>query len=118
MKKVMITLSVLAVLVIGGISVAQKVIMGGTPYYVQITTDGEKIDEKDDAGNPVITYRYQLTGYDKEGSGKELTFDSFQARPLRKEAYLKVIWNKNKGVTSWEEVQKNEIPNKAQAKLD
>lgn len=117
MKKFFITFGVLAVLVIGGFTLLQQYIMGGTPYYVQITTAGEKVEEKDDAGRTVITYRYELTGYDEQGTGKELTFDSFEPRPLKKEAYLKVIWNERKGVTSWEEVQKSEVPTKAMTKL-
>lgn len=118
MKKIMITLGVLAVLLVGGFSLLQHFIMGGTEYYVQITTDGEKIDGKDDSGNPIVSYRYELPGYDEEGDSKTLNFDSFAERPLRKTAYLKVTWNKNKGVTSWEEVQKNQIPTKALTHLD
>ncbi|MPN25836.1 hypothetical protein SDC9_173252 [bioreactor metagenome] len=40
-----------------------------------------------------------------------------QTRPLRKNAYLKVVWNKNKGVTGYEEVEKSAIPKAAQEKL-
>ena len=48
---------------------------------------------------------------------KTLEFRGQQPRPLRKGAYLKITWNKNKGVTSYEEVQKEDIPKTAQEKL-
>ena len=47
-----------------------------------------------------------------------MDFNAFKDRPLRKNAYLKITWNKNKGVTSYEEVTKSELPNAAKEKLD
>lgn len=37
---------------------------------------------------------------------------------LRKEAYLKLTVNSVKGVTSWEEVKKSEVPKEALKKLN
>ncbi len=63
-----------------------------------------------DGGQEIISYRYELPGFNKEGKEKTMDFNGFQERPLRKGAYLKVTWNKNKGVTSYEEVQAKDIP--------
>ncbi|MDT2756655.1 YxeA family protein [Enterococcus asini] len=118
MKKFILTILGIAVVLVGGLWVAQEWIMGGHQYYVQITTEGQRQDEKDDVGNAVITYHYELPGYDEDGKSKTMDFNSFEARPLKEQAYLKVTWNKNKGVTSWEEVTKNEVPKKAMSKLN
>ena len=61
---------------------------------------------KQDSGQRNINYRYILPGYTKEGKEKELDFNGQLTRPLRKGAYLKITWNKKKGVTSYEEVEK------------
>lgn len=58
-----------------------------------------------------------LPGYTKEGKEKELDFKGQLTRPLRKGAYLKITWNKNKGVTSYEEVEKKDVPKTALEKL-
>ena len=36
---------------------------------------------------------------------------------LRHDAYLRLVYNDKKGVTSWEEVQKQDIPQKVQNKI-
>ena len=41
--------------------------MGGESYYVQITTDGEKQVDHADGGQEIISYRYELPGFNKEG---------------------------------------------------
>lgn len=58
-----------------------------------------------------------MPGYTKEGKEKELDFKGQLTRPLRKGAYLKITWNKNKGVTSYEEVEKKDVPKTALEKL-
>lgn len=106
------------VLAVGGF-VAREIILQQrtTDYYVQITTDGEKIEGKNSAGNTVISYRYKLTAYDKNGQKKEIAFNAYKNRSLRKNAYLKITWNKEKGVTSYEEVNYNILPNKVKNKI-
>ena len=53
MKKLLIGLAALLLIGFGALQVAQTVIMGGDSYYVQITTDGEKTNSKDDNGNAI-----------------------------------------------------------------
>ncbi|WP_407857544.1 YxeA family protein [Enterococcus hailinensis] len=117
MKKFLIGLVSLIVLAFVGLQIAQKVVSSGDDYYVQITNDGERIVNKDDSGNQYVDYKYSLPGYDKNGEEKQLTFSAAKDRPLRKDAFLKVTWNKKKGVTSYEEVQKKKVPEKAAEKL-
>lgn len=117
MKKFLIGLVSLIVIGFVGLQIADKVMSSGDAYYVQITTDGEKINGKDDSGNTYVDYKYVLPGYDKEGHEKKLDFNASKDRPLRREAFLKVTWNKNKGVTSYEEVQQKQLPKKAAEKL-
>lgn len=90
--------------------------MGGDVYYVQITTDGEKREEKVDK-QLYSRYEYHLTGYNQTGESQELTFDSIGNHRLKKQAFLKVIYNQRKGVTSYEEVTKQALPQKVQEKL-
>ncbi|WP_165005746.1 YxeA family protein [Enterococcus sp. ZJ1668] len=118
MKKFLI--GILAVIVIGfaGVQIAEHVVMGGDDYYVQITTDGQKEVVKEDNGQEYINYKYIVTGYDEDGKEKQLEFTGQQDRPLRKSAYLKVTWNKKKGVTSYEEVKQSDIPKTAEKKLN
>ncbi|OQO70341.1 amino acid ABC transporter ATP-binding protein [Enterococcus villorum] len=107
----------IGIFLIGGLRIAEKMIMGGDSYYVQITNDGEKDVTKDNHNEVVVHYKYTLPGYDDTGSEKILEFVGQQPRPLRKGAYLKVTWNKRKGVTSYEEVKQREIPKLAKEKL-
>ncbi|MBO0453936.1 MULTISPECIES: YxeA family protein [Enterococcus] len=117
MKKFLIGFISLIVIALVGLQIADKVVKGGDDYYVQVTTDGERIDGKDSSGNPYVDYKYSLPGYDKDGTKKQLEFNAAKDRPLRREAFLKVTWNKKKGVTSYEEVQQKQLPKKAAEKL-
>lgn len=91
----------------------------GEPYYVEITTNGEKEQGKDDTGTKVITsYSYSLSGYNEEGKKQQIEFKSFSDRQLRKGAFLKLIWNKRKGVIDWSEVNEKELPKKVKEQFE
>ena len=88
----------------------------GEEYYIQLTQEGM---EKGKTLDPeTIEYNYQETGVDKEGNEKNLTFSSFIERPLKKGAYLVLIYNENNGVVSYREIEKQEIPDAAMQKLE
>lgn len=70
MKKILIGLVSLIVIAYVGLQIADKVVKGGDDYYVQITTDGQRIEEKDTSGNTYVDYSYSLPGYDKAGNKK------------------------------------------------
>ena len=118
MKKFILTILTVAVVLVGGFVIAEKWVKGGAKYYVQITDKGERVEEKTASGGLFVNYRYHVNGYDEKGKTKELTFDSVEARPLKLQAYLKVTWNQKKGVTGWEEVKKDQVPQKALSKLE
>lgn len=117
MKKLLIALLALVGIVFVGLKAADYFVMGGESYYVQITTDGQQEESADNQGETVMKYNYSLPGYDKDGKEKEMEFSAFKDRPLKRDAYLKITWNESKGVTSYEEVTKDEIPQAAKEKL-
>lgn len=110
MRKFLIGLIVLIVLVFGGLKLYSVMNYGGTTYYTQVTTNGEKITQKDTNGNAHVDYQYELPGFDENGQKQVLTFNANKNRPLRKNAYLKVTYNDKKGVTSWEAVTTSDVP--------
>lgn len=89
--------------------------MGKDEYYVQITVDGTEKNGKADNGQPFKSFEYKLPAFDKEGKEKEIEFTA--QKNLRKEAFLRVFYSDQKGVTAWEEVKKDELPAKVKEKL-
>ncbi|WP_459501664.1 YxeA family protein [Bacillus sp. C1] len=89
--------------------------IGTDEYYVQITADGKEGISQSNSGEKYKQYEYKLTGFDKEGKEKELEFTA--PKNLRKEAFLRIYYSEKKGVKSWEEVKKDELPAKVKEKL-
>ncbi|MEA0973136.1 YxeA family protein [Lacticaseibacillus paracasei] len=118
MKKVLIGLVVLIVLVFGGLKIFEITNYGGTTYYTKITNAGQQATDHDQDGNKYTIYAYDLPSYDEKGSLQQLKFNANQDRPLKMNAYLKVIYNDKKGVTDWQRVPRAEVPKAALAKLD
>lgn len=112
MKRYMVIISILLVFttVLTGCNFSR---MGTDKYYVQITKDGEKLKDKLEDG--YINYQYKLPGFDEKGKEKTLEFKA--DKNLRKDAFLRIYYSEKKGVKSWEEVKKDEIPTKAKEKL-
>ncbi|OQR53488.1 YxeA family protein [Bacillus sp. CDB3] len=80
--------------------------MGTHPYYVQITTDGQLKDKR---------FEYNLQGFDEEGKEKTMSFTA--EKQLRKDAYLKLFYDGDKGVKTWEEVKNEDLPKKVKEKM-
>ena len=114
MKKILLILAAALVLIGGGYS-WYHARYGGTSYYVKIREDGEVVKLSSDGGQQLTRYNYKMNGLDSKGKKKELEFMSHHN--LRHEAYLKVLNNNKKGVISWEEVQRNDIPEKVLSKI-
>lgn len=89
---------------------------GADSYYVQIMGIGTKTESKSTVGEVYVLYEYTLPAFDKKGNEKEFTFTA--DHELRKDAYLNLFVKEGKGVTSYQEVQKNEIPADAIKKLN
>ncbi|WP_088815228.1 MULTISPECIES: YxeA family protein [Listeria] len=107
-----ITVAVLALLIGGGYYFMNYNHIGADTYYTKITTDGEKENEHAQS----TRYNYSLPGFNEDGEKKELDFSAI--KNLRKGAYLKIYTKPIKGVTSYEEVQKADIPKEAQEKVN
>ena len=117
MKKIVISVLTVGVLLFAGLKISETIYLGGDSYYTQIINEGTRQIETYDDREDMVYYDYELPAFDENGNEKELSFSSFKARPLKKEAYLKLTWNKNKGVTSFEEVSEKELPKNVQKKL-
>lgn len=112
----MFGLVALILIIMGSGFAFYKATYGGTTYYVQIHEDGKEKKVALANGDFINRYDYNMKGFDSRGSGKILKFDA--DHNLRHEAYLKMTYNKTKGVTSWEEVQKSKLPEKALKALE
>lgn len=88
---------------------------GAEHYYIQITTDGESEVTVLDNGEKMERFSYELPAYNDKGDVKEMTFTSH--KNLRRDAYLQLFYKESKGVTSYEEVQEDAIPEKALKQL-
>ncbi|MGX5585858.1 hypothetical protein COM90_24765 [Bacillus thuringiensis] len=112
MKRIMLMFSVFVIFTVflSGCNLNR---LGTDKYYVQITKDGEQLEEKNVNGD--TTYQYKLSGFDKDGKEKEMEFTAL--KNLRKEAFLLIYYTEEKGVKSWEEVKKDELPTKVKEKL-
>lgn len=115
MKKGIIAITIV---VLGGIFVLAYFMSGSTwnrlgtdAYYVHITEDGTYEEETLDNGDVVVRYDYRLDGYDE--NGKKQTLQFYALKNLRHDAYLKIFYKESKGVTSYEEVKKEEVPSAA-----
>ncbi|WP_125706351.1 YxeA family protein [Lacticaseibacillus daqingensis] len=117
MKKLLIGLVITVVVVFGGLKLYRVMNYGGTSYYTRITTDGQKVTQRADDGVVWRDYRYVQAGYDENGKAKQLNFTGNKTRPLRRGAYLKVVYNQKKGVTGWTAVPASEVPAKALTQL-
>lgn len=114
MKKILFGIIALIILIGGSGFAWYKVTYGGGTYYVQITKDGKEKQETAN-GQKFSRFTYNIDSYQKDGKEKKVEFTA--GHNLRKEAYLKLTVNSVKGVTSWEEVKKAEVPKEALKKL-
>ncbi|KZE39333.1 hypothetical protein AV540_03910 [Brevibacillus parabrevis] len=118
MKKSIITWIVIAVILIAAVPLMQKVNLnrlGADVYYTQIQGEGKKLVDKIGNGETLVRYEYELPAYDHDGSQKTFTFTA--DKQLREKAYLSLFVKDGKGVTSYQEVAKEELPKKADEKL-
>ncbi|MEY8444922.1 YxeA family protein [Enterococcus ratti] len=117
MKK-LITLLVILVVFISGSFAAYHYFYGGTIYYTKIITLGDKTTEKNYDTRDVKRYTYVQSAYTKKGKYKRVILKETRIKPLKLNAYLKLKVNPRKGVISWIEISKSEVPKKAINQLD
>ncbi|WP_413375917.1 YxeA family protein [Alkalihalobacillus sp. 1P02AB] len=119
MKKLMGILLIGAGLFVGIILVLANVDfnrLGKENAYVQITTADSVEETKLDSGEIMKHYLYKLPAYNEKGEMIEVEF--FAAKELRIDAYLMLYLKKGDQVTSYDEVQLNEIPERVKVKLN
>ncbi|GLC90158.1 YxeA family protein [Lysinibacillus piscis] len=118
MKKVFIGIGALLVVLVAGLVVLMTVDfnrLNKDAYYVQITADGKVKEDKADNGEIFKTYWYELEAYNENAEEKALTFSA--QKNLRQDAYLKLYVKNGTEVTSYDEVQFDELPNKVQQQM-
>ncbi|MDR0268800.1 YxeA family protein [Paenibacillus sp.] len=117
-KGLLIGAGIILVVLIGFIVFIQNVNinrLGADSYYVQIQDSGKEIEGKSDSGEIFTYYEYTMKGFNEDGKEKTFTFTA--QKDLRKQAYLQVYLKDDK-VTSYQEVQANELPEKTKQKLE
>lgn len=84
--------------------------LGAEAYYTKIEGAGARVNE--DMPEGYIRYEYNLPSFKGDGESAKLPFTA--AKQLREGAYLKLFVKEGKGVTSYQEVSFDEIPEDAQ----
>ncbi|PFG14494.1 YxeA family protein [Bacillus sp. es.036] len=115
MKRIWIP--IIASFFIGGLLFLQNTNLnrlGADTYFTKINVNGE-LEETSSNGEIYIRYRYELPAYNEAGESQSFTFTS--PGELRENAYLLLYIKGDKGVTSYEEVDEREIPQKAKEQL-
>jgi len=79
---------------------------GKTCYYTMIVNDDTKLKIEEE-------YKYTLNTYNNTCQEKTLTFIS--SKELREGAYLELYVTPLRGVTYWQEVQFDELPDKVKS---
>ncbi|WP_215144668.1 YxeA family protein [Exiguobacterium qingdaonense] len=84
--------------------------MGKDHLFVQVqaATDVEETTLKN--GGVMKRYVYTQPAFTSEGESKEVTFTA--DKELREGAYLRLYVNDNDGVTSYDEVSRDDVPKK------
>ncbi|GAA0375300.1 YxeA family protein [Bacillus horti] len=119
MKKIFATLLTVVVVFMGMVLALATVDinrLGKDNLYVQISEHTDIEETRLDSGEVVKRYWYELPAYDENGVKNMVEFSA--ARELRLDAYLMLYVKNENEVTSYDEVQWNEIPTQAQEKLD
>lgn len=118
MKKLFVMLGVLMVVLITvlvGLATIDFNRLGKGNVYVQIVGDGKVEKFTDTNGAVYETYWYTLPAYDEKGEEMQVNFSA--QKNLRHDAYLMLYLKNGTEVTSFDEVQFDELPKKVQEKL-
>lgn len=113
----MVSCLIIAALLLGGLFFIQNVNLnrlGTDVYYTQVQGQGEKL-ENNASGEIYVTYEYELPAFDINGQQKTLKFTA--PKQLRERAYLSLFVKEGKGVTSYQEVTREELPVKPSQQL-
>lgn len=118
MRKVLITLGVMIGLAVVGLIAVFSMDwnrFGKENMYVEIVDDGRMEEERSSSGEVFKRYWYELEAINEEGNTTSVTFSSH--KNLRVGAYLKLYVKNDDEVTSYDEVQEEDIPSHILEKL-
>lgn len=90
--------------------------IGKDNVYVEVIDYVDIEETKLDSGEIITSYIYNQKAFDEEGKSVEVEFSA--GKILRQEAYLMLYVKNGNEVTSYDEVEWNEIPSKAQIELE
>ena len=114
MKKTGIITWLVIIVLVGAVFAVARIDfnrLGKEHAYYHIGEPASVDETKTDSGSIWKSYRY--TGTASTEDGKTIDVEFTAVKQLREGAYLKLYLNKEKEVTSYDEVQKSEIPGKA-----
>lgn len=102
--------------VLGAVLIIALIVGLGTAFYALCDTRNStswytQVDNEHVVAKDRDEYGYALEAYDENGAHRQITFGT--ERLLRDGAYLKLSDMPIRGVVAWEEVQLEEIPEKA-----
>lgn len=113
-KMAKVCVGALTIMLIGTTALFLKVRAdhSGETYYTCLVKPGEYIKQVAE-DSECVEYKYNTPGFNEKGKKLDLEFYSFRERALKTGAYFSVVYNKDNGVISYNEVKKEEIPAKA-----
>ncbi|WP_130859175.1 YxeA family protein [Gracilibacillus phocaeensis] len=89
---------------------------GKDNVYVEVAEPTEVEEDRLDNGEIMERYRYQQTAFDEQGEAVEVEFTA--GKELRRGAYLMLYVKNENEVTSYDEVEWEEITADAQTELE
>ena len=112
-KKVIVSITVVAVICVGVISFCTWFLAGSGSIYYYTQIDNSKIERNDSDGGVInlsggMEYSYTLPAYSENGKEKSITFGT--SRELREGAFIRLTVMPVRGVLEWSEVQYEELP--------
>lgn len=111
-KKIFAVFAAAAVICLAVVLTLHFTQIGSTYYYTQI--DNTKIQQVSSRGGVIdfnrMDYAYTLAAYSEKGKEKEIKFGT--SRELKDGAFLRLKVLPARGVTDWNEVKFEELPEK------
>lgn len=111
-----ITLGIMSIIILAGLYIGYSVheSRSGESYYLQL----RYIPKCKPIEGGELDCTYNEVSFNSKGDKKDVEFFSIKSRPLKKGAYLEVIVNDERGVVTYREVNKKDIPKSALEKLE
>ncbi len=119
--KIIIGVVALVFIATTAMGIKMKLDHSGDPYYTYLKDPGVLSESRlsdIDPDTDVVEYDYNTVAFDEDGNKLEVQFSSFIDRPLKQGSYLMLIYNSKNGVITYQEVTKDDIPEKAWKELE